>query len=100
MTASAVRFAAGVERQAEGARLEVDLGDGVEDDLGAEALGLLAEDLHQLGALDAVLEAGVVLDFGRDRELAAGLRALDDERLEARRARRRARRSSRPGRIR
>ena len=57
MTASAVIAAAAVERQAEGALAELDVGDGVEHDLRAEALGLLAEDLHELGALDAVAEA-------------------------------------------
>ena len=43
---------------------------------------------HELGAHDPVDEAGVVLDLGRQHELAAGLvaggrgLALDDERLE------------------
>ena len=50
-------LAAGVERQAEGTLAELDVGHGVEHDLGPEALGLLAEDLHELGPLDAVLEA-------------------------------------------
>ena len=63
--------AAGIERQAEGAHREVHLGDRVEHDFRSEALGLLPEDLHHLGPLDAVAEAGIVLDFRRDRELSA-----------------------------
>ena len=54
------------------------------DEPGAEALGLLAEPRHQLGAHDAVGEAGVVLDVGGEHELAAGGEALDDERREVR----------------
>ncbi len=82
MTASAVSLPERVEGQPERARGEVDVGHRVEHDLGAEAPGLLPEDLHQLGPLDPVAKAGVVLDLGRDRQLPAGLRALDDERLE------------------
>ena len=52
------------------------------DELGAEALGLLAELRHELGAHDPVGEAGVVLDVGREHELAAGADALDDERVQ------------------
>ena len=43
------------------------------DELGAEALGLLAELHHQLGAHDPVGEAGEVLDVGGEHQLAAGL---------------------------
>ena len=56
--------------------------------LGLEALGLGPHDAHELGAHDALDEAGVVLDLGRQHELAAGLvtrrrrLALDDQRLE------------------
>ena len=52
--------------------------------LGAEALRLLAEALHQLGAQDALGEAGVVLDVGRDHQLTAGLETLDTERVQIR----------------
>ena len=52
------------------------------DELGAEALGLLAELRHQLGPEDAVGEAGVVLDVGGEHELAAGADALDDDGLQ------------------
>jgi hypothetical protein len=38
----------------------------------AAALGLRAHQLHQLRPLHAVWEAGIVLDFGGDGELAAG----------------------------
>ena len=47
-----------------------------------EALGLGAEAAHQLGALDPVGEARVVLDVARDHQLAAGLVAGDDDRGE------------------
>src|SRR5450756_406152 len=43
------------------------------DHAGPEALGLGAEAGHQLGTLDPLREARVVLHFARDRELAAGL---------------------------
>ena len=56
---------------------------GLELDLRAEAPRLLAHLVDQLGALDAVREAGVVLDLGGDGQLAAGLAALEDERREA-----------------
>ena len=44
-------------------------------------------DLYRLRAYspwphDPVLETGVVLDIGRDRELSTGLRAVDHQRLE------------------
>ena len=52
------------------------------DELRAEALGLAPEHVHHLGTLDAVLEAGIVLDLGGDGELAAGLMALDQQRGE------------------
>src|SRR5262249_3176502 len=38
--------------------------------------------LHQLGAEDAVLESGVVLDVARDHELAAEREPLDDQRVQ------------------
>ena len=61
---------------------QVNLVDERDEELGAEAPGLLLELLHQLRALNALGEAGVVLDLGGDGELAAGLRAVDDERVE------------------
>ena len=50
--------------------------------LGADMLGLLLHLLHQPGALDDVGKARIVLDVGGDGELAAGLDALDQDRLE------------------
>jgi hypothetical protein len=47
-----------------GVRGEVDLGDVVGDELGAEALGLLAQVVHEVRAQDAVREAGEVLHIG------------------------------------
>jgi hypothetical protein len=66
----------------ERARAQVHLVDEGDEELRAEALGLLLELLHQLRPLDAFGEAGVVFDIGGDGELAAGLRAVDDEGLE------------------
>src|SRR5262249_388564 len=57
--------------------LEVDI-----DDPGAEALRLAPEEIHQLGARDAVREAREVLDVARDHQLAAGRVAADDQRLQ------------------
>ena len=61
--------------------LEVDLHDLVHDDLGADVQRLALHLLHEPGTLDHVGEARIVLDVGGDRELAAGLRALDEQRL-------------------
>ena len=52
------------------------------DDLGADVLGLLLHLLHQPRALDDLGEARVVLDVGGDGELAAGLDALDQDRIQ------------------
>ena len=51
-------------------------------ELGAEADGLLLHVLDELGALDALGPAGKVFDQGGDGELASGLVAFEDERLE------------------
>ena len=63
----------------------------VGDQARAEALGLLAELLHHLGAHHTVGEAGVVLDVGRLLQQPAPGEALDHERAEvgARRVQRR-----------
>jgi hypothetical protein len=45
-------------------------------------LGLGLHLLHQPGALDRLGEARIVLDIGRDHELAAGLEAGDQDGLE------------------
>ena len=54
----------------------------VGDDLGADMLGLRPHLLHQPGALDHVGEARIVLDVGGDGQLAAGLDAGDQHRLQ------------------
>ena len=54
------------------------------DDLGAEPHGLLAKLVHQDRAHNSIGEARIIFDIGRDRKLAAGLRAVDDQRLELR----------------
>ena len=71
-----------VGAEGEGALFEVDLDRPLELHLGAEAPGLLAHAVHQLGAEDPFGEAGEVLDVGGDGELAAGLAAFEHERSE------------------
>ena len=61
---------------------KIDLAHMIADEFGPDVLGLLLHLLHQPGPLDDVCEAGVVLDIGRDGELAAGLDALDQDRLQ------------------
>ena len=61
---------------------EVDAVDVDVDDARPEALGLRAERGHQVGALDAVGEARVVLDVRGEHELAARGGAREDDRLE------------------
>jgi hypothetical protein len=48
----------------------------------AEALRLAGGHVHELGAGDALLEAGIVLHLGGGGELTAGLRAVDQHGLE------------------
>ena len=74
---------AAVADQSEGTPREIDLDDRVPHHLGADMLGLGLHLLHQPGALDDLGEAGIILDVGRDGQLAAGLDALDDDRREA-----------------
>src|SRR5262245_37955299 len=50
----------------------------------ADMLGLLLHLLHQPRALDHLGEARIVLDVGRDGELAARLHAADHDRLQHR----------------
>src|SRR5690349_17723301 len=54
----------------------------VGDNACADVLGLRLHLLHEPRALDHVGEAWVVLDVGSDRELAAGLDALNQDRLQ------------------
>ncbi len=61
---------------------QVDRRDVALDDLGAEALGLRAQLLHQVGPHDAVAVAGPVLDHRGQHQLTAGFDAFDDERLQ------------------
>ena len=75
-------------RHLERALGEVDGGDLLGEELGAEASGLLSASHHQIGAHDAVWETGEVLDLGGEHQLAAGLiagaagLAFDHERRE------------------
>ena len=75
---------------------EVDAVDVDVDDLGPEALRLGAERGHQVGALDAVGEARVVLDVAGEHQLAAGRRTGEHDRLEV--GPRRVDRGGQPGR--
>src|ERR1044071_3903005 len=61
---------------------EVDALDLLHLEDGAEALGLLAHEVHQLRPEDSFGEAGVVLDVGGDGELPARLHSFEDERSE------------------
>lgn len=66
---------------------EVDGHDVVRDQLGAEPLGLGPHVVHQLGAHDAVAEAGEVLHLGGVHQgTARRHRTLEDEGLEDARA--------------
>lgn len=56
----------------EGPLGQIQLGDGLGDDLGTEALGLGAHLVHQLGTADTVGEAGEVLDISGGGQLATG----------------------------
>ena len=75
-------FVAVAEVELEGMLAEIGLGEMAEAELGAEARGLLAHVLNELGALDAVWPAGEVFDERGDGELPAGLMAFEDERLQ------------------
>ncbi len=68
--------------EGEGRGGEVGGGEMGHAELGAEAGGLLLHVLDELGTLDALGPAGEVFDEGGDGELAAGLVAFEDERLE------------------
>src|SRR4051794_15197210 len=63
---------------------EVDLGDIVGHQLGPESLGLGAHVVHELRTLDALGEAGEVLDVGGGHQRAAELRTLEHQRVEGR----------------
>ncbi len=70
-----------------GCPVKLDLGHVRRHDLRALMSRLIAKALHQLLAGDLLGEAGVVLDVGREHELAArdqaaGAEALDEERLQ------------------
>lgn len=65
----------------EGTLGQVEFGDGLSEDLGAEALGLLAHFLHQLTTADTVGETGEVLDVGGRGELATGGGAVGEHTL-------------------
>jgi len=71
-----------VDLDAEVAVLLLEAGDGGVLEACAEALGLGFHVHDELGAVDAVDEAGEVLDEGGGGELAAGFLALEDEGVE------------------
>jgi len=71
-----------VAAQCERTLAEFDLVDVVEDDLGVEALGMLQEALHEVGAHDAVDVGRPVVDVCRRHELAALGDAGDEHRLQ------------------
>ncbi len=61
---------------------EIDRLNQVDDNPGPDMLGLLLHLLHQPRALDHLGEARVILDIGRDRQLASGLQPGDQQRFE------------------
>lgn len=67
--------------QLEGSLGKVDLGDGLGDNLRAEANRLLAHVLHQLSTANAVRETGEVLDVGGGGELTASGGAVSQHTL-------------------
>ena len=80
-----------VDREREGTAREIDRLQAPARELGVEALGLAAEAVHHLRPEDALGKAGVVVDVGREHELAArnvggivATAAFDDQRLEVR----------------
>ena len=75
---------AAVELQPERPVREVRLNHHVGHDLASHVLGLSAHLLHQPRPLNNVGETWIVLDVGRDRQLAAGLHAGEQHRLEQR----------------
>ena len=79
-------------------RAEIDFADVHLLKSGVEALGLLAEMVHQLGAHDPVREARIVLDIGGDHQLTTRDHTLEDQRVEI--GARRVEGSGQPGRAR
>ena len=75
---------AGIAGEPERPLRELEFGDEIGDDPGADMGSLLLHLLHQPGALDDVGEAGIVFHVGGDGELPAGLDALDQDRLQHR----------------
>src|SRR5579864_3133181 len=70
------------DMQRERAMAEVDAGEMPHAVFRAEALRLLAHVLDQLRAKDTVGESGKILDQGGEGELAAGLVAFNNQRLQ------------------
>ena len=73
---------AGIADERNGRGAEIDLVHMVGDDFGSDMGGLLLHLLHEPRALDDVGKARIVLDIGRNGELAARLHALDQDRIE------------------
>ena len=73
-----------VGRQRKRSLAEVSVGDVGGQEVCAEARRLFAEFLHQLRPHDAFGKAGIIFDIGSNHQLAARLRAFDDQRIEVR----------------
>jgi hypothetical protein len=73
---------AGIALQPERPPRKIDFVDVIGDEPRPDMLGLLAHLLHQPGTLDHVGEARIVFYVGGDGELAAGLNAFDQDRLQ------------------
>ena len=79
---SVTRVLTAVADQAERPLGELRGVDVVEHDLGVEALGVREETRHQIGALDAVVVSGPVVDLGGRHQLAPLRKTGDQHRLE------------------
>ena len=73
---------AAIALEAEWAVTKVGFVDGVVDDAGFEAFGVLEHALHELRALNAVVVAGPVVDVGGGGELSTGLDAGHHNRVQ------------------
>ncbi len=73
---------AAVAGQAEWSPRDIDVGDVIPDELGADMLGLRLHLFHEPRALDDVTKTGIVFHVRGGGKLSARLDALDDDRAE------------------
>ena len=83
MTTASAAYSPSNVVDGEGRLGELDRGHVARDEARAEALGLAADEVDELGTEDALREAGEVLDLAGEQQLAAGAEALDAQGLQA-----------------